>query len=163
MCLLREEASPSALSPSPTPASEAPISEHTSLSVQSRPCSESSARLPRALGFPGQAGPLVFALLRASQVVLVVKNLPAKAGDSRDAGSIPRLGRSPGGGNGNPLQYSCLEDSMDREAWWATVQGVAKSQTRLSTGSSGSHCLLQQRSSRGLRQPERGELQRKSF
>ena len=44
-------------------------------------------------------------------------------------GSIPRLGRSPGEGNGNPLQYSCLENPMDRAAWWATVRGVAKSQT----------------------------------
>ena len=50
-----------------------------------------------------------------------VKNLPANAGD---VGSIPGSGRSPGGGNGNPLQYSCLESSMDREAWWATVLGV---------------------------------------
>ena len=49
-----------------------------------------------------------------------------------DPGSIPGLGRSPGEGNGNPLQYSCLENPMDREAWWATVHGVAKSRTRLS-------------------------------
>ena len=49
-----------------------------------------------------------------------------------DLGSIPGLGRSPGEGNGNPLQYSCLEISMDRAAWWATVHGVTKSQTRLS-------------------------------
>ena len=63
----------------------------------------------------------------ASQVALVVKNSPANAGDVRDAGLIPELGRSPGGGNGNPLQYSCLENSMDRGAWWATVHGVAKS------------------------------------
>ena len=47
----------------------------------------------------------------------------------REAGSIPGLGRSSGEGNGNPLQYSCLEDPMDREAWWATVQRVAQSQT----------------------------------
>ena len=53
----------------------------------------------------------------------MVKNPPANAGDS---GSNPGLGRSPGEGNGNPLQYSCLEDSMDRGAWWATVHGVAK-------------------------------------
>ena len=57
------------------------------------------------------------------------KNLPANAGDKRDAGSIPRSGRSPGAGNGNPLQYSCLEKSMDRGAWQATVFRVAQSQT----------------------------------
>ena len=64
----------------------------------------------------------------ASQVALVVKNLLANAGDERDAGSIPGSGRSPGGRHGNPIQYSCLENPMDRGAWWATVHGVAKSQ-----------------------------------
>ena len=59
--------------------------------------------------------------------MLVVKNLPADAGDIKGAGSIPGSGRSPGGGHGNPLQYSCLENSMDRGTWWATVHGVAKS------------------------------------
>ena len=66
------------------------------------------------LGFPGGS---------------VVKNPPASAGD---AGLIPELGRTPGEGNGNPLQYSCLESSMHTGAWWATVYGLAKSQTRLS-------------------------------
>ena len=61
----------------------------------------------------------------------MVKNPPASAGDIRDADSIPGLGRSPGGGNGNPLQYSCLENSMDRGAWWAAVCRVAKSWTQL--------------------------------
>ena len=56
----------------------------------------------------------------------VVKNLPASAGDSRDVGLIPGSGMSLGGGNGDPLQYSCLKNSMDREAWWATVHGVTK-------------------------------------
>ena len=56
-----------------------------------------------------------------------VKNLPAKARDTGDVGSIPRLGRSPGGGNGSPLQYSCLKNAMDRRAWWATVQSRKKS------------------------------------
>ena len=56
----------------------------------------------------------------------MVKNLPANAGDAGDAGSIPGMGRSPGGRNGNPLQYSCLENHMDRGAWWVTVHGVAK-------------------------------------
>ena len=64
-------------------------------------------------------------------VVLVIKNLPANAGDVRDVGSIPRLGRSPGGGHGNPFQYSGLENLMDRRAWWAAVHGVVKSQTQL--------------------------------
>ena len=58
-----------------------------------------------------------------------VKNLPVSAGDARDAGSIPGSGRSPGGGNSNLLQYSCLENLMDREAWPAAVHGGAKSQT----------------------------------
>ena len=66
-----------------------------------------------------------------SQVVLEVKNPPAKAGDGRDTGSIPVLGRSPGQGHGNPLQYSCLENLMDRAAWWATVHRATKSRTRL--------------------------------
>ena len=67
----------------------------------------------------------------ASQVGLVVKNPPANAGDLRDVSPIPGSGRSPGGGHGNPLQYSCLENAMDRGAWQDTVHGVTKSQTRL--------------------------------
>ena len=59
----------------------------------------------------------------------MVKNLPANAGDLRDLGLIPGSGRFPGGGNGNPLQYSCLENSMDRGAWWASVHGEAQSWT----------------------------------
>ena len=59
------------------------------------------------------------------------KEYACNAGDIGDSGSIPELGRSPGGGHGNPLQYSCLENSMDRGAWWATVHGIAKSGTRL--------------------------------
>ena len=59
----------------------------------------------------------------------MVKNLPANARDSGNLGSIPGLGRSPGGGNGTPLQYSCRENLMDRGAWWAIVHRVAKSQT----------------------------------
>ena len=63
----------------------------------------------------------------------MVKNPPANAGDTGDVSLIAGSGRSPGGGNGTPLQYSCLGNPMDRGAWWATVQGVTKSQTRLST------------------------------
>ena len=59
------------------------------------------------------------------------KEPSAKAGDIRDAGAIPGSGRSPGGGLGTPLQYSCLENPMDRGAWWAAVHGIAKSWTRL--------------------------------
>jgi len=66
---------------------------------------------------------------RASQVALVVKNPPATAGDIRDMGLIPGLGRSPGGGHNNPFQYSYQQNPMDREAWCATVHRVAKSQT----------------------------------
>ena len=56
----------------------------------------------------------------------MVKNLPPNAGDIRDMGLIPGSERSPGGGHDNPLQYSCLENHRDREAWWATVPGVAR-------------------------------------
>ena len=73
------------------------------------------SRKPK-LGFPGG---------------VVIKNLPASAGDIRDAGSIPGLGRFPGEGNGNPLQYPCLENFTDRGAWWATVRSITKSQTQL--------------------------------
>ena len=64
---------------------------------------------------------------QASQLALVVKSQHVNAGDIRDPGSIPGSGRSPGVGNSNPLQYSCLENFMDRGAWWATVHGVAES------------------------------------
>ena len=68
------------------------------------------------MGFPGGAS---------------VKNPSANAGDIRDTSSIPRSGRSLGGGLGNPLQYSCLENPIDRVAWWAIVHGVTKNQTQL--------------------------------
>ena len=75
----------------------------------------------RALVDPG------YQIFLASQVALVVKNLPANAGDIKIVGLIPGLGRSPGGGHGNPLQYSCLDSAMDRGAWWATTHMIAKS------------------------------------
>ena len=59
-------------------------------------------------------------------MAVVVKNLPANAGDIRDMGSIPGLGQSPGEGNSNPLQYSCMDNPMDRGAWWATVHGAVE-------------------------------------
>ena len=62
----------------------------------------------------------------------LVKNPPGNAGDARDMGLIPGQGRSPGVDNGNSLQYSCLESSMDRGAWWATIHGRAKSWTEMS-------------------------------
>ena len=62
----------------------------------------------------------------AIHMVVVLKNLPANAGDIRDRGLIPGSGRSPGEGNGNPLQYSCLENPMDRRTWWATVYMITK-------------------------------------
>ena len=69
---------------------------------------------------------IYFIYTGASLVTQMVKNLPSMQGD---LGSIPGLGRSPKEGNGYPLQYSCLENSMDRGAWWATVHGVTKNQT----------------------------------
>ena len=69
---------------------------------------------------------------QGSQVALMVKNLPANAGDARDTNLIPGLGRSPGVGNGKLLQNACLENSIDRGTWWATVHGTTESQTRLS-------------------------------
>ena len=87
-------------------------------------CLVSSATPP----FPYTCLLLGWRVPRASQVVLVVKNWPANAEGRRDVGSMPGSGRSPEEGNGNPLQYSCLANPMDREAWWATVHSVVKSQ-----------------------------------
>ena len=64
-------------------------------------------------------------------MTLLVKDIPANAGDKSNVGSVPELGRSPREGNDNSLQYSCLEKPMDRGAWWATAHGVAKNWTRL--------------------------------
>ena len=76
---------------------------------------------------------LTLTIVRAFQVALMVKKLPANAGDIRDIGSIPGSGRSPGGGHGNPLQYSCMENPMDRGAWWAAVHRVTQSDTTKTT------------------------------
>ena len=65
----------------------------------------------------------------ASQVALMIKNLSSNAGGTRDKGLIPESERSPGGGRGNPFQCSCLENPMDRAAWWATVHRVTQNQT----------------------------------
>ena len=74
----------------------------------------------------------------------MVKNPPANAGDERASVSIPESEGSPGGENGNPLQYVCLENSMDRGDWWATVHGVANSRTQLSTRTHthANHCFI---------------------
>ena len=74
----------------------------------------------------------IYHILGASLVAQLVKNSPANAEDTRDVGSIPGSGRSSGEGNGNLLQYCCLENSMGRGAWWGTVHGVTKSWTLLS-------------------------------
>ena len=79
---------------------------------------------------------------QASRVVLVVKNSPAKAGDLRDEGLIPGSGRSPGKGNGNPLQYSCLENPMDGGAWQATVHGVQRVEHDLVTEHIHTHIII---------------------
>ena len=89
---------------------------------------------PPGLSFTGVS---CWLYMKTSHVAQMVKNPPANAGHP---GWIPGSGRSPGGGNGNPLQYSCLENPMDRGAWWATVHRVAKSQTPLSDWPSPSPC-----------------------
>ena len=80
--------------------------------------------------------------VRASQETLVLKNLPTSAGDIRDSVLIPGLRRSSGGGHGNPLQYSCLENPMDRGAWQATSHRVTQSQTRLKQLSMHAACCI---------------------
>ena len=85
------------------------------------PCYATAGHTPVLASFPAKG--------RTFQVSLVVKNSPTNAEDVRDADSISGLGRSPGGGNGNLLQYSCLEKSMDRGDGWAPVHSVTQSQT----------------------------------
>ena len=72
---------------------------------------------------------LLLTTVRASQMSLELKSLPATAGDVGGTGSVPGLGQSPGGGSGNPLQRSCLENTMDRGTWWATVHRGAERRT----------------------------------
>ena len=85
------------------------------------------------MSFVGEVPSFLFfeAKKLGTQVALVVKNPPANAGDIRDAGSIPELGRCSGGGRGIPLQYSCLENPMNRGAWQAVVHRVTQSWTLL--------------------------------
>ena len=90
--------------------------------------------------------PFYFLAMWKLRVALGIKKAPANAEDVRNAGSVPGLGRSPEGEHGNPLQYSCLENLMDRGAWWATVHGFTKSRTQLkqlSTKENPFPCLFQ--------------------
>ena len=120
------------ISPPIAPSSWCPASVYGSSSLGGYSKSVCRKSMNNESGEPS-LGILPFLMLDnwASQVELVVKNPPANAGDTRDAGLIPGLGRSPGGGHGCPLHYSCLENPMDRRAWQATVHRVAKSWTRL--------------------------------
>ena len=93
---------------------------------------------PVSLASPALAGSF---FTWEAKVALVVKNPAAKARDARDTGSIPGSGRSPGKENGNPLQYPCLENSMDRGVWRATAHGATKSWTQLSTQRCGKKCV----------------------
>ena len=85
----------------------------------------------------------------------MVKNLSVNAGNVRDVGLDPELGRSPGVGNGNPLQYSCLENFMNRRAWWATVHGATKSRTPLKRLSRHTHTLRRYKT--GLKTKNHGQ------
>ena len=115
-----------------------PYFSHVMISPDSESCSELDVQqTTRQWPWPIFGASLALGsaldLLGASQVTLVIKTPPANASENlRDAGSIPGLGRSPGGRNGNPLQYSCLENPMDRGAWQSTVHRVAKSWAQLS-------------------------------
>ena len=116
--------------PSTTPSPQfAPLSRHYTLLLPSLP--PNAATVNRLAHLLPDIFMLDMCIYGASQVALVVKNPPANAGDIRDVGSVPGLGRSPGRGHDNSLQYSCLEIPMDRGAWRAIVHMVTKSQTRL--------------------------------
>ena len=94
---------------------------------------EKSEEMKKDFRLRNQTASVSFPTLPLINYANMVKNLPANAGDARNTGSMPGSGRSPREGNGNPLQYSCLRNPIDRGAWWATVHGLAKSRTRLST------------------------------
>ena len=106
---------------------ENPQGQSSLMGYSPRGCRESDTELVTHTHTDTQT----YIIYMASQVMLVVKNLPANARDLRDTRSIPGSGRSPRGGRDNPPQYSCLENPTDRGAWWATLHGVAKSQTQL--------------------------------
>ena len=106
---------------------EKEMATSSSILVWKIPWTEEPCRLPTPVFLPGE-----FHGQRSFPVALVVKNPSANASDLRDVSLILGSGRFPGGGNGNPLQYSYLGNPKDRGAWWATVYGSAKSQTPLS-------------------------------
>ena len=95
----------------------------------SQKCSISKVKTEESRDFTATGGGRGGSLIRASQVELVVKNPHANAGDARDQGSIPGSDGSPGVGQSNPLQSSCLENPMDRGTWWVTDHGVTESET----------------------------------
>ena len=109
------------------------MATHSSILALRIPWTEESGRLPSigSLRVGPNLGTKLLPLLEASQMALVVKNPPANAGDIRDVGWIPGLGKYPGEGHGNLLQYPCLENPMDRGTWWAVVYRAAQGQTPL--------------------------------
>ena len=122
------------------PPSDPPRAACPSLAAIPFPCSPSALLCFSSCSEPPASGPrphirgsipMLNKWAWVSQVALVVKNQPDNAVDVRDRGSIPGWGRSPGGGHGNPLQCSCLENPRDRGAWWPTVHRVTQSWTRL--------------------------------
>ena len=122
-----------------------PCLETDILQIQSIPCWGHSYLHCRGVSFAHDCrfGDFLMYIFWASVVALEVKNLPVNAGDIRDIGLIPGSGRSSGRRNGNPLQYSCLENPMDRGSWWAKVYRVSKSRTRMKQLSTHMMCTFQ--------------------
>ena len=122
-----------------------PCLETDILQIQSIPCRGHSYLHCRGVSFARDCrfGDFLMYIFWASVVAPVVKTLPVNAGDIRDIGWIPGSGRSSGRSNGNPLQYSCLENPMDRGAWRAVVYRVSKSQTRMKQLSTHMMCAFQ--------------------